>query len=409
MTQTAQVCKKWPTCDGFCPLRPLCVAVQPQNADLRRSAARPATLWPATSDVPWPDLRHFGPQPATFRGQTCDTLARNQRRSAARPATLRPATSDVPWPDLRHFGPQPATFHGQTCDTLARNQRRSVARPATLWPATSDVPRPDLRRSQCGVPAGGICLHKNDCFCVASGPKGFWLRKNPHFCVTPWPQLLDQVQRYPGPRPNMRRTRSKDTPDQNQTYAGPRPHTLTRSHRRSMTQTSQVCKKWPICDGFCPLRPLCVAVQPQNADLRHFGPQPATFRGQTCDRARAEYLPGHLFTQKWLFLCSQRPKRLLVTQKPAFLRNAVASSTGPGPNMRWTRSKDTLDQDQTYAGPGPKTPWTKTKHALDQVQRYTAVPPIHLKCFWGRFFVLAASKMAFGAEKYKPPVQKITI
>ena len=53
--EVSRVCKKWLTCDGICLLWPICVAVRPKNADLRRIV----------------------PGPATLRAQTCDFLGGN--------------------------------------------------------------------------------------------------------------------------------------------------------------------------------------------------------------------------------------------------------------------------------------------------------------------------------------------
>ena len=46
---------------------------------------------------------------------------------------------------------------------------------------------------------------------------------------------------------------------------------------------SQVCKIGRTCDGFLPLRPICVAGDSKNADLRHFARVPATLYSGTCD------------------------------------------------------------------------------------------------------------------------------
>lgn len=43
--------KKCLTCDGICPLWPICVAVRPKNADLRRIVPRPATNHGQTCDI----------------------------------------------------------------------------------------------------------------------------------------------------------------------------------------------------------------------------------------------------------------------------------------------------------------------------------------------------------------------
>ena len=48
-------------------------------------------------------------------------------------------------------------------------------------------------------------------------------------------------------------------------------------------EPSQVCKIGRTCDGFLPLRPICVAGDSKNADLRHFALVPVTLYSGTCD------------------------------------------------------------------------------------------------------------------------------
>ena len=49
-TKVSQVCKKRRTCDGFLLLRPICVAGDAKNTDLRRYGSPPATIMPGTRD-----------------------------------------------------------------------------------------------------------------------------------------------------------------------------------------------------------------------------------------------------------------------------------------------------------------------------------------------------------------------
>ena len=53
--------------------------------------------------------------------------------------------------------------------------------------------------------------------------------------------------------------------------------------RRSDAEVSQVCKKRRTCDVLLLLRPICVAGDAKNTDLRRYGPPLATVRATTCD------------------------------------------------------------------------------------------------------------------------------
>ena len=60
--------------------------------------------------------------------------------------------------------------------------------------------------------------------------------------------------------------------------------------RRSKDIPSQVCVFGPTCDGICNRRPICVAGQRKNADLRRFGNRPATLHILTCDTLAGDTL-----------------------------------------------------------------------------------------------------------------------
>ena len=62
--------------------------------------------------------------------------------------------------------------------------------------------------------------------------------------------------------------------------------------RRSRAEVSQVCKKRRTCDVLLLLRPICVAGDAKNTDLRRYGPPPATKMPGTCDGNTLAEVPG---------------------------------------------------------------------------------------------------------------------